>query len=642
MLLRTVIFALIFSYSYLTCACAIYYCPNETHACLDYFNPCENDTKSIHSKNSLLKNALLLVNEKYSLNPDLKSEEVNNFAFYNPIDDQNPDEMEKKLNWFSTIMNENHIEQNEQVLYLDWRKNLLKVTQLEDIRPPAKLTENIAAKNFILGIVSFYQSKYEDAFLKFKSVQEYSKNNQLKKTQEYIHYLMIRTASLKAQEKWDGYSTSSSKIDLTWSLKSIELNREFSELFPQSEFLESNLNLERRLVLLSGKKAEYFKLLSRDLNRLMQHQSDYDPRSFAMEIYFLALEFSNHLEAEDHISTNDIHPFFLPLFATIKISILNEKPQTAKEIKLNEYLKNIEEYQVKNEDWVLAKALLLFELNKKDELYQFTQSYSFTNYSFVTLHAFGLIYHGDFEAARKELLKIKNDRLYYLSFYFEDKIENAFFKDHYLKITKDNVEDFSKEILKALDLKRLKVFLENTKISPLLKKILEPHFIRKSILTRDFKTLAQYKTNTSLKKHVKYAQFILNHSKSLEESFLLMKYLGTSPIYAYEYRNCDKNNLKKDFSYLDEGQVPPIETLIEIETNLKKNKTYRFEPQLLYTLVRCFRATNDRNCFLGLNDVVDHESQIKTYPIELRKSWYTRLKTFYKNSREAKLLKYFY
>jgi hypothetical protein len=349
----------------------------------------------------------------------------------------------------------------------------------------------------------------------------------------------------------------------------------------------------------------------------------------------------NSKYVENFHLTTKIHPLFWPLylaklFRPIEKNYFNGLDDEPKVVidyaKLSEILNNSEkDFTNYKYEWVLSRGLIDLKLKKFSNIEALINQSGLSEYSILTLKARALMEMKRFIEARKILSSIHNERLLFLSYYYEGKLSNAFLKNSPLLITTENAKSYATDAIKVLSLNDLITLLNGGQCNPLIKDYLSELFIRKSLMQNDFKSISNLKS-TTYKKQIESAKSILKGNQIIESKLDLSDFLGQSTIMAWEYRSCKPSEQMVDFDAKKSKFKLPINYMVEALNALDSKKKYPFEAKLLSTLIKCFRTTNDINCNLGLD--LNNESSLKL-DINKRKMWFRKLQSKYPDSQFA-------
>jgi hypothetical protein len=602
--------------------------------CMTYNQGCETEAPSVHFENSTKMNITHYSIEKYHYTSENALGEI---QYEDNNEETNSILFQERMDNFAKVLSEANVSAAEKEKFLQWRKNLL-IFKNPNRGEKIDGVQNPVAKKFADALTDFYADKYPESDAAFSELSQAGGAF----TKEYSLYLSIRTACKQALDKWNGYlPANAASIDMPWLDKCQERIERYLKAVPHGKYFSSARNLRRRIPWIKNDLKKYYEIFNDDLNYFNGEVKNMDVEDATQFHYYFMREYDRNFPegANPKLSDYPIHPMFFPIYINKLILAQANSSEQDKKTYFTELLKNLElkksEFLNYPYEWTLTKGALLFALEKYKDLLSFVVESKRSEFSIQTLKAQALIGLKDFAHARKITQEIKNERLLYLTYYYEGKLQEAFAPAGPIKITKQNDLLYASELVMALKSQELLTFLESAKTSALLKKELTKLFVRKCILEKNYGILAQFHSK-SFNKQVVLAQKLVKDPTDIMSQLDLLDFINQELIYSRDYRSCKPGEEYVDYSVEKSNHHTPLEQMTEIEGKLDESKDYSFEPKILADLIVCYKQSQSANCDLG-----NYESREKFSP-EVRKKWFKKLHNKYPKSREAKKTPYFY
>jgi hypothetical protein len=474
------------------------------------------------------------------------------------------------------------------------------------------------------AIQIFRDRKFEEAYPLFKDRANKAAPGPEK---EYAQYLAARTALILSQKNWDSYPPFDS-IDKSWLLKAEEEFSTYLKNYPKGVFVKSATGLLRRTHYFLNNESKTFELLYKSFELQLSKTNLSSPEE-AKALYHLLLENYSLLERTKTVDLEQTHPFFWPVLANYIAREIQNSDGAKEEnlkwtnvnlVKAHNFLMNQKQkFEKYPQAYRLSLGTISFRLGKFKEGISIYNSLSPDENkklitSEVALKGRLLIGLKKYSEARMAFqTQTDLSRLFNLSYYYEDKVEDSFLNN---TTYTPRIED----AIYTLKDKALVKLILNPKLDPKFRDPIVEMSISRLMWTQSWDKLVLIKKYFP-DKYKKFGDHLELYLKNKNiESFAYI--INNFPPGANAVSNTCKAEETKELK-------SPIAYYIELLKDTKKfspDKKLDYEAEALNKAIKCFKQSHaSEECFTSYNE--------RDQPLSLRKEWFNRLNKKYSNTK---------
>jgi tetratricopeptide (TPR) repeat protein len=533
---------------------------------------------------------------------------------------------------------------------------------LNDIK---KLQENPQREPYAayLSVVYFHElDQMEEASAALEQLIQKLRSDSSNKyawLKETALYLSGRFPLILSQKDWDGYGALEGKINLSLVEKASQGFDRYLTAYPKGIYVQSTVNLQRRILFLSGKKQELSQAVKARLNAFFESLKE--GQRLPNEFDSFVTEMKLYLQGElDYIKDH-------PLIIAFRI-LYDEKPTVEHLQKLREIK---DRFKSSPDLFTYLETQILYYLKKYDDVLAITsptiQENALYSQSIRTLQAKSYaakgmeedslnIWKDMYQQAPEDTIAIEM-----MNVLLSLKRPKDFFD---LNISNLNLLAAYSELgVPTADLRDL---LNRETLPASVQEIVSSELLKRDLLSRNYKGFVEVfekmgKRHLSVYGDIPYQdilpqiQALSKNNKSYKDLLDVAKFIFKTFISPLVHITED-NQLKLMNPKLESLMtwtkefVPPFQLFKEISDHFHKNgKKSDLEAEALSYLVKCFKAgenqtrchlSSSTDCFMSGSQARCHLTQEMTNNISQES--FRRLHKKYPNSLWAKKTKYYY